>query len=395
MKISAIITGVLLLSVSTMIQANHDDFSWHGFVAQGLTSSTDSDYITTGNEISTELTEVGVNGTYVINPSLSIAGQFVYLDGGNRFRQGARLDYLFLDWRLTRLFDWQVNVHLGRYKNRHWLYSATQDVPQTRPSISLPQSIYYDGNRDLALSSDGIALQSTKTSSSGTWEVRWSYGRSPLAKEDTRKILSPQAQGRVNQDFVHQFSTYWQPDSMHWQLGFSLLQSEFTYDAAERDILLNGNSGIDRLTLAARYDSENWELTMELLRDRLMYQGEFVQGITLDVDKTGEGGYLQWRYFLQNNLTGLVRFDTYDVDRKDRRGHQLATNPFGPIPSHYGYMDMLTVGMSWDISDNLRLSGEFSRTHGAGRLTTVMFPDALVYAEPYWNAWSLQLMYWF
>ena len=395
MKRFTLSVGVLLLLISRFGEANQDNFSWHGFVAQGLTSSTDSNYITTGNEITTELTEIGINGSYVINPSLSVSGQLVYLDGGNRFRRGARLDYLFLDWRLTRLFDWQVNVHLGRYKNRHWWYSATQDVPHTRPSISLPQSIYYDGNRDLALSSDGIALQSTKTGSTGTWEVRWSYGRSPLAREDTEKLLSPQAQGRAKQDFTHQFSTYWQPESMHWQVGFSLLQSEFTYDPAAVDILLNGKSGLDRLTLAARYDSENWELTMELLRDRLMYAGDSTQGITLDVDKTGEGGYLQWRYFLQNNLTGLVRFDTYDVDRQDRHGDQLAFNPFGAIPEHYGYMDTLTVGLSWDIRSNLRLSGEFSRTHGAGRLTAVVFPDALVYAKPYWNAWSVQLMYWF
>ena len=395
MKRFTLSVGVLLLLISRFGEANQDNFSWHGFVAQGLTSSTDSNYITTGNEITTELTEIGINGSYVINPSLSVSGQLVYLDGGNRFRRGARLDYLFLDWRLTRLFDWQGNVHLGRYKNRHWWYSATQDVPHTRPSISLPQSIYYDGNRDLALSSDGIALQSTKTGSTGTWEVRWSYGRSPLAREDTEKLLSPQAQGRAKQDFTHQFSTYWQPESMHWQVGFSLLQSEFTYEPTALDILLNGQSALDRLTLAARYDSENWELTMELLRDRLMYEGDFTQGITLDVDKTGEGGYLQWRYFLQNNLTGLVRFDTYDVDRQDRHGDQLAFNPFGAIPEHYGYMDTLTVGLSWDIRSNLRLSGEFSRTHGAGRLTAVVFPDALVYAKPYWNAWSVQLMYWF
>lgn len=388
------IAGFLLL-FTTFSSVSQDNFSWHGFIAQGITSSTDSNYITSGNEITTELTELGINGTYIVNSSLSVAGQLVYLDGGNRFRKGARLDYLFLDWRLTRLFDWQVNAHVGRYKNRHWWYSATQDVPQTRPSITLPQSIYYDGNRDIALSSDGIALQSTKTGDSGTWEVRWSYGRSPLAKEDTSKLLSPQAQGQVKQKFTHQFSTYWQPDSMQWHLGFSVLHSEFTYKPGIEDILRDGQSGIDRLTLAARYDSENWELTMELLRDRLTYQGDFTQGVTLTVDKTGEGGYLQWRYFLQNNLTGLVRFDSYDLDRQDRNGQKLVQSSFGAIPAHYGYMDMLTVGVSWDIKSNLRLSGEFSRAHGAGRLSAVIFPEALIDAKPYWNAWSVQLMYWF
>ena len=117
MKRFTLSVGVLLLLFTRFSEANQDNFSWHGFVAQGLTSSTDSNYITTGNEITTELTEIGINGSYVINPSLSVSGQLVYLDGGNRFRRGARLDYLFLDWRLTRLFDWQVNVHLGDRKS--------------------------------------------------------------------------------------------------------------------------------------------------------------------------------------------------------------------------------------------------------------------------------------
>lgn len=394
-RLAFTICFAMFFTLSCSSALAEDNLNWHGFVAQGLTQSNGSDYITNNDDITGELTEIGVNAIYTINPTLSLAGQVVYLDGGNRYRQGARLDYLFLDWRLSQLFDWQVNVHLGRFKNRHWLYSATQDVPQTRPLISLPQSIYFDGNRDVALSSDGVAVQSTKVSGSGTWDVRWSLGRSPIAKEDTKRLLSGEVSGRVEQDYVHQFSTYWQPESMQWQIGFSLLQSDFTYQPAQQDILLQGASGIDRITLAARYDTENWEFTSELLRDRLSYRGEFINGITLDVDKTGEGGYIQWRYFLNDSLTGLLRFDSYDLDRKDRDGSELAGNPFGAIPAHYGIMDTYTVGMSWDISNKLRLSGEFSRTHGAARLSVVMFPDALVRAEPYWNAWSIQLMYWF
>ena len=372
-----------------------DNLSWHGFIAQGLTRSQDSAFITDDNAFSRELTEIGINAKYTVNSSLSVAGQLVYLDGGNRYRQGSRVDYLFLDWRVAQYFDWQMNLHIGRYNNRHWLYSATQDVPQTRPSIILPQSVYYDGNRDMALSSDGIALQSIKVGDTGTWEVRWSLGRSPLAKEETKKFLSPLAQGRVKQDFVHQFSTYWQPDFSQWELGFSLLQSDFSYKPAEQDILLNGSSSVDRLTLAIRYDSENWEFSSELLRDRLRYKGDFTQGVTLDIDKTGEGGYAQFRYFLSDAITGLVRIDTYDVDRDDRKGTLLDLNPLGPIPRYYGFMDTATVGVSWDFAKQMRLSGEFSRTHGAGRLSAVLFPNSLIQADPYWNTWSVQLMYWF
>lgn len=380
--------------IAGCVQAN-DDLSWHGFIAQGITQSQHSAYITDDNAFSFESTEIGINAIYTLNSNVSIAGQLVYLDGGNRYRQGSRVDYLFIDWRVAQYFDWQMNLHLGRYKNRHWLYSATQDVPHTRPSIILPQSVYYDGNRDMALSSDGVALQSTKVGDSGSWEVRWSLGRSPLAKEETNKFLSPLAQGRVKQDFVHQFSTYWQPNFSQWQVGFSVLQSDFTYKPAEQDILLNGTSSVDRLTLAVRYDSENWEFSSELLRDRLRYRGDFTQGVTLDIDKTGEGGYAQFRYFLTDAITGLMRIDSYDVDRKDRDGRLLDLNPLGPIPRYYGYMDTATVGLSWDFAQQMRVSAELSRTRGAGRLATVLFPNTLIQADPYWNTWSVQFMYWF
>lgn len=372
-----------------------ENLAVHGFLAQGISSSIDSDFITSDDQISAELTELGVNANYILNKNVSVAGQLVYVDGGNRYRKGFRLDYLFIDWRAAQLFDWQLNVSVGRYKNNHWLHSATQDVPQTRPSITLPQSIYYDGNRDVALSSDGIAVHSSRITTAGTLDLRWSYGRSTITKYDTQKLLGPMASGRVKQDFVHQMSAFWQPSSMQWQLGTSILQSDFTYKPADQDFLLSGNSIIERVTVAARYDSDKWEFASELLRDRLRYQGGFTLGVPLVVDKTGEGGYIQWRYFVNPQLTTLLRFDTYDLDRKDRSGLLLTTNSQGAIPQHYGYMDTLTIGMNWNFHPQFRLSGEFSRTRGAARLSPVLLPESLVFAKPYWSAWAVELMYWF
>lgn len=79
----------LLVSSFTALSAQ-SDFSWHGYVSQGLTQSRDSSFITDNNAVTAELTEIGINGLYRLSENLSIAGQINYLDGGNRFEQGTR-----------------------------------------------------------------------------------------------------------------------------------------------------------------------------------------------------------------------------------------------------------------------------------------------------------------
>ncbi len=43
-------------------------------------------------------------------------------------------------------------------KNPLGFYNDTRDVPFTRPSILLPQSIYFDRTRKLAIAADGVHL---------------------------------------------------------------------------------------------------------------------------------------------------------------------------------------------------------------------------------------------
>ena len=113
-----IVYALWLASFNTV--ASSSDFSWHGYVSQGVTQSKGSRFITDNDDVTGELTEIGLNGYYQLAENISIAGQINYLDGGNRFEQGARLDYLFVDWKLPDLpGGWRGQIHAGRFKNRH------------------------------------------------------------------------------------------------------------------------------------------------------------------------------------------------------------------------------------------------------------------------------------
>ncbi len=368
-------------------------FSWHGYVSQGITQSIDSNFITDNNDTTLNLTELGVNARWQINPAIALVGQANYLDGGNRYESGGRVDYLFVDWHLPRLWQWDTHLHLGRFKNRHWLYSATRDVPQTRATAILPQSVYFDGFRDIALGSDGILMQSTRSDESGSWELNWSYGKSPLNQGETGAFLGPEAQGDADQDFVHQASVYYQPPSLNWRIGASWLKSDFDYQAAPTDIFFDGKSSITRLMLSAVYFTEQWEFSAELVQEHRTDTGAYAPDFTNK--RVGEGGYVQARYLFTPKISSLLSFDTYTLDRDDPDGVGLNRASAGLIPAYYGYEDTVAVGIRWDIAPNWRLQGEHHWVNGAARATSLILPQSVTMTEKHWRMWSVQLMYWF
>jgi hypothetical protein len=373
--------------------ATAEDFQFNGFFAQGIQQADNTNFIEDDGDASFALTELGVNGRWKISDRLSANGQVVYLNSGNRYPEGFRVDYLFLDWQAVRSIDWNLNVHLGRYKNYHWVYSATRDVPHTRPSNVLPQSIYFDSFRDVALGSDGLAIRANTSNASGDWEINWSYGSSPVASDSNRQLLGNAAVGDIKQDFVHQFSTYWHSIDTQWTFGFNLLDSDFEYTNSAVDPFVDGGATVQRVSLVGQYQSEFWEFTSEVMRERSTYNGFFFEGFVND--STAEGGYAQITLLPTTEFNVLMRLDLYDLNNKDRKGEQIPALTGGQIPNYFGFMDTATLGLSYQISENLKVQSEFNRVRGAARLTPLLVREASTSTSEYWNMWSVQFMYWF
>ena len=379
---------------SSHVVSAQSDFTWHGYVSQGFTQSKDSSFITDDNNVTGELTEIGLNGYYQLAENISIAGQINYLDGGNRFEQGARLDYLFIDWKLPDLpGGWRGQIHAGRFKNTHWLYSSTRDVPQTRYTSVLPQSVYFDGFRDVALGSNGILTSFSHYGKEFTWELNWSYGRSNINDSQRDFLLGDEAKGKIKQDFVHQASVYLQPSFMTWKIGASWLNSDFRYTPSQDDNRLSGGANVERFMLSAQYFAEHWEVSAELLREKQNSQGLFAPDFA--EKRTGEGGFVQFRYLFNNEISGLVGYDKYVNDTSDSDGKELEARTGGLIPAYFGYQDTYTVGLRWDIAPKWRLQGEYHWVEGATRVVSLLNRDVASHADKHWEMWSIQLMYWF
>lgn len=387
-------TGLLfLVGLQSLPVRAESSFSWHGFLSQGVSQSVDSDFVSDNEEVAFDLTELGINMRYDINASLAFVGQAVYLDGGNRYEQGGRLDYLYLDWRLPELNDGTINVNLGRFKNPHWLYSATRDVPQTRATIILPQSLYFDNFRDVALGSDGVLLRYYHATDEGSFRVNWSYGKSPMSDFQIKALLGEYAQGELTQKFAHQFSTYWQSPSLSWQLGASYLDSDFTYTPATVDFYLAAGREVQLYTVSLAYYAENWEFATELQRNKRIDWGGYAPDYM--VNQQGEGGYAQLRYRITPEFTLTTSYDMYISDRDDRDGEILEAMTGGMVPAYYGFEKTVAVGLQWDPKPQWRIQAEHHWVHGAGRLTSLPSSQNTPGTREYWRMWAVQVMYWF
>ena len=369
-------------------------WQWHGFIAQGLVNVNGSNFVSSDKSLSTELTELGINSSYNVKSNLRLAGQVVYLNGGNRYNKGTRIDYLLLDWAFYEKAEWQAHFYLGRFKNVHWLYSSTRDIPFARPSIILPQSVYFDGFRDIAVGGDGGALKiSHSDDEHGDFDFNLSYGTSPVTKDQGKLVLGRLAEGRMMQDFDLQASLYWRPTFSAWRIGISILDSDFSYKQAPSDFYNNGDFGFKFYIFNMLYEGETWEFSGEIFQEDFTIKGFYHP----EYNKTniGQGYYFQTRYRVNTDLRFLARYEYFYADKNDKKGKQLELTTGGLIPAYFAYQNDFVLGASYDIANNFKVRIEHHWFDGTARLSPVVQPDPLVNDSRYWQMFALQLMYWF
>lgn len=403
--IRTLLVGFLLITAfifPTQAQGNKSynnsgDFQLHGFISQGIIDVDGSDFVNDSGDISAELTELGLNASYQLTEQFRLAGQVVYLDGGNRYLEGVRLDYLLIDWSAFTNDHWQANFYLGRFKNNHWLYSSSRDIPFARPSIILPQSVYFDGFRDIAVGSDGLATKiSYSDDDYGDFDWQLSYGTSPLSTEQTQNLLSEYAKGSTEQDYDSQTSLYWQPAFSAWRFGISFLEAAFTYEQGSPtsgDAFFDSDFYFQFYTLNALYEGERWEFSGEMYQQRFTVDGFYYPGY--EDDNIGQGYYFQTRYKLNNQLTLLARYEDFYVDKEDKNGKKLEEETGGLVPYYFGFHQDTTIGLNYDITSNFSVRAEYHWVQGAAKLTPVVVPNPEVNNTEDWSMWAVQLMYWF
>lgn len=375
-------------------QCNAKDFNVHGFLSQGVANNSDSNFISNERGITFDLTEVGLNFSYQYAPSIRFAGQASYLNGGNRYDEGVNLDYLLVDWNFYSSDTSQGHFYAGRIKNYHRLYSSTRDVPVSRPSIILPQSVYLDSARDLDIGGDGVAFSySYSTEPLGQLDFKISSAPTQFTLDEVRNLIGDFVEGDITQEEDLQASFYWSPNSIPFTIGIAIIDSFFEYNSTESDVLIDGELDLMRYYINFEYFSEKWTLSSELVQEEFTVSGLFAN--EFETSSVGQGGFIQAQYRPNDRLKMLMRYERYYGDKNDRNGEQAFIDSGGTIPAFFGFQHDFTLGVSYELSANVRFDIEHHWITGTARLTPLLIPDVVRNSEKNRQLSLIQISYWF
>jgi len=156
-RFRGILWGPMLLAVGVMLSASPShaqEVDIHGFFSQGYLKSTGNNYLNQSKNGDWEFTEIGLNFGTSLTDDLRYGMQFYARQLGDLGGMKLEYDWAFLD------YTWEswLSLRAGRFKNPYGLYGEYQDLDLTRPSVILPQSVYFLGIRDILVNMNGLQI---------------------------------------------------------------------------------------------------------------------------------------------------------------------------------------------------------------------------------------------
>lgn len=360
-----------------------DSAQVHGFASQAFTYTSANNFqgdTSDGGDFN--LTEVGINGSVRPTGSLHLAGQLLYRRAGADDDGSVRLDFGLLDWGHS-LERGRFGVRLGRVKNPIGLYNETRDVAFTRPSILLPQSIYFDRVRNLELASDGGQVYLEHALGDGELLLQAGGGKPQLDNTVRSVFVGRSALGDMDGTIFLARALYEQ-DGGRLRLGVSSAWLNMDYKPASGELYPGkGDVDLQFWVFSAQYNAEKWSLTSEAVWEPIHFHD--FNGLYTDFTVTG--GYLQGSYRFFPGWEGFLRFDASFTDSESLSGNRLSK--ISGQARHNFYTKDLAAGLRWDIRNNLMLRAEVHRIRGTNWLT---IQDNLGDAQTRkdWNLFSLQ-----
>ncbi len=372
---------------------------FNGFATQGFTYTDHNNFFGSSENGSFDFRELGVNTVWWLNDELLLSGQIVSRLAGELDDGSPSIDYLLLDYRFYEGVDGYAGFSFGRNKNPFGLYNKTRDVAFTRPSIILPQSLYFDRARNLELSSDGVRLYGSKFLESGVWGTELVVGIPRYDESIEMAYFFKDWEGELTSGMSYLLRTEYSPHDYRWIIGLN--KGYFNLDFDGPDFPAPGAPGdgsaeIDVFALSFQYNLDRWSFTSEYLQQRVAWKG--LGGIfAFRPEVESKSLYLQLEHRLSDDLTLFLRRDFFYGDRSDCDGERfeaLFGRPANSLvgPGHSLYAHDWTLGIGWYPSKDWLLRAEWHNIEGTGWLPLQDNPD-LSQTVKDWNMLSLQVTY--
>lgn len=389
------VLGMLLLAGLAAATYADDGVQVHGFFSQVAVH-------TDGNEmgghsqdgVGLDMREMGANVSYRPNGDWLFSGQALARWAGNTDEGDLRVDYAFVDRTLYQGQDDRLGIQLGKVKNPYGLYNTTRDVAHTRPSITMPQSIYQDRIRNFFLASPGASLFGNHAR--GDLDVSWRFNamRPETDAEDLEYLFM-----LSSMPGVYQGRNSWLGQVMgemgggKLRLGVSLGKVTTRYKPGSLDPLGPGENILRPRLVSVEWNEEKWSLTGEYEQVKNRGRNYGLGGAGPEDPNTVEAWYIQGTYRLTPALRFYLRRDEFYFDKDDKSGAAFAAaNP--PLAAHVLYSKDWVLGARRDWKD-WSLSAEVHDIVGTAWLSpldTPILPPAPP-PEKNWHMILLQVAY--
>ncbi len=361
------------------------DLQIHGFFSQGYVKSSDNSFYGDSEEGSFDFREIGLNASLRLGQRWLVSAQLLSHKAGEMTDGRIGLDYGLVDYTLVADEHRRMGVIAGRFKNPLGLYNDTRDVPFTRPSVFLPQSIYWDKLRNIMLSADGGQVYAEFYR--GRHGLDLQLGGGYLNTDDNLEwaYLGNDWGGELgNNSTALVGRALYELDDGRLRLALSGVTTAMEFEPAPTDPIGAGTMAVDYLIGSFQYNAEDWSLTAEYMREPVEWRGF---SFPLQMDKgTAEGYYLQGTYRITQDWEVLLRYDASFLNRDDRDGRKQSER--AGVPAHRFYSHTWSLGLTWDIDDAMMLRAQYDWIDGTGFLSAKENPNPFA-MERYWNMFSL------
>lgn len=375
------------------------DLQIHGFIGQSYIVTSHNDVFGNSDKGgSFGLTEAGLNASFRPLPKLLVSAQVLSRRAGEGNSGMPRLDFAFLDYRVYSHEANQFGIRAGRLKNPFGFYNDTRDVPFTRPSILLPQSIYFDRTRNLGMSGDSVQAYSDLSHPKwGSFSTQFGIWWPIVHDKDTHaSVLAPGMNGNLSREPSYIGRGIYETNDKRIRLAVSGIWLNTNYISASNDTLPTDGSGslqFSPIYFSAQYNTERWSLTSEYAIRHFAYSN-FNNGVLDSTNFYGESYYVQGEYRFTPKWEGFVRYDVLFTDRSDKSGKQWASvNPTDPNRvDHSRYAKDITVGLRWNVTPEFMLRAEYHHVIGTGWLSGLDNPEKK-FTNKEWDLFAIQGSY--
>jgi len=350
----------------------------HGFASQSWLMSSDKNNFfgkSSSDGESFDFREFGLNASMRPVSRLQFSAQMISRTAGKGSPGNIRLDYGFMDYTYFSGEASQLGIRLGRMKTPLGFYNDTRDVPFTRPSILLPQSIYFDRTRKLAIAADGMHLYGEYRSDFGDLSFQGGVVR-PLVRGDEAEaaVFGRQLPGHLSPEISYTGRVNYDLDGGRIRFAVSGSHLNMGYVPGMVDPVHAGTIRFTPVIFSAQYNAERWSLTTEYALRHLEYNN-FVA--FKDMNIWGESYYFQGAYRFTPDWEGFVRYDVYLADRSDPHGTKwVAEQPAQRAGQGFSrFAKDITVGIRWNVTPEFMLRAEYHNVNGTGWLSTLDNPN--------------------